>query len=1228
MSAPTDPPEPADESAPDPADASGRSLESASLLGARVGRFRLLREIGAGGMGTVYLAQVLDQRFDPEESVSLRALLSPGMRVAVKVIHGHLVNSSVAFERFAREARIGRRVRHENVVRTYDAQTERVSGTGVHYIVMEFVEGQTLRTLLRQLTHLPEELCRHVGRELSKGLGAIHAAGAVHRDVKPENVLIVGDEIVKLMDLGAAHVMDELVRLSETGQFVGSVLYAAPEQFQGAGITVDLRADLYALGLLLYELATGVHPFQADDLRVAMRRQLEEQPKRLSRLNPQITPFFEEVVHRLLNKDPACRFQTAAELLEVLTLGEEGSWWRGRASEIRTRTRRPLRRVRVPRETRIHGRDDELTALRQLFDRVEQGDGQVVLVEGEAGVGKTRLVDEFVAQLVDEGRDVNFLFGAYPPGGAATASSAVSAAFRDHLGAENLDKTLETYLPSTPVLIPAFAALLRGEPPPPEHERLTKDSLQTVFTQATRMLAAKRPTLILIDDLHFAPEEGLALFATLLLAVPASRVMLVGTFRPGRLPSDWIANVERGDHATRLPVGRLGPKFLARLLVEAFGSERLAKELAFGIAEKSDGNPFFVFEIVRGLREGGYLARRQDGTWARTRTIENIEIPSSVHDLVYARMAYVSDEDKELLDVAACCGYTFDAALVAEALEIPRVPVLRRLAFLEARHRLLRSTGAMFRFDHHQVQEILYDRLPEGLRCEYHAVLGEALLRRLEKGDGDCVDGQAAVALCRHLLLGDRSTQAMEFLDSALRHLEGSYRHAAAIELVDAALDAPGLVSGAARVDLLLRRVRRLSFLGRREQELDSLNEALTAADETADPVLRARTRGLLGWHHVSVSQYEEARGWLAASLELARASEDRREIAATTGSLGRVMAALGRYEDARDLHSEHLRIAEAIGYDEGRAMALGSLGHVAWALGSYEDARGHFQRDLAISADIPDRRGVGIATCNVGRVAEALGRFEEAVESFERSLIVASEIGYRQGEGVALSHLGRLYGVLGDTNHSRECLDSAGTVFREIGARYREGLAQFGQALLREQLGMTSDAIELHDQALALRRAIHDRAGVVESLVALGALHETAGRTQEARECLDEALVKALRIERADSVVLAAAHLAVLPPAPADDGPADDGPADDGPADDGPTDELARSLLKEYGPRAHLRSVMEAHWLLYRATGSAEDRSRAITLLGQLRENAPARYQETMIDRVPLHAEIQGAGL
>jgi serine/threonine-protein kinase len=288
------------------------SRAAESRVGRRLGPYRLVAELGAGGMGTVYLAEVERPEQDPAGAGTTK------QRVAVKVLHPHLLVRPDSVQRLLREAAIGRRVDHANVVRTLDAGQADEGTERLHLVVMEYVEGRTLRALLDDLGRVPEELCRHIGRDVAKGLAAIHAEGAVHRDLKPENVILTPEHVVKVMDLGVARLVDETLRVSQTGAFVGSVRYAAPEQFAPREKAVDGRVDLYALGLTLYELATGSHPFAGDEFHVVLKRQLTETPRPAGELNQQLSPFFEDLLARLVEKDRDLRIASAADLVRIL----------------------------------------------------------------------------------------------------------------------------------------------------------------------------------------------------------------------------------------------------------------------------------------------------------------------------------------------------------------------------------------------------------------------------------------------------------------------------------------------------------------------------------------------------------------------------------------------------------------------------------------------------------------------------------------------------------------------------------------------------------------------------------------------------------------------------------------------------------------------------------------------------------------------------------------------
>ena len=636
---------------------------------------------------------------------------------------------------------------------------------------------------------------------------------------------------------------------------------------------------------------------------------------------------------------------------------------------------------------------------------------------------------------------------------------------------------------------------------------LTKDSLQTVFVHVTRALAKRRPIVVLIEDLHFAPEDGRALFASLALAAPDHRILLIGTARPG-LPEEWLARLERLEHTSRVGLERLGPKDLGKLLVDAFRSERLAEELGFRIATKSDGNPFFVFEIIRGLREGRFIKRRPDGTWVTTKVIEEIAIPSSVQDLIQARIADLDDEDRNLLEVASCCGFEFDGRLPGEVLGLNRIPALQRLGRLE-KTRLIRASGPGFVFDHHQLQESIHTGIAQALCEEYHAAIGEVLEKR-EAAAGRSLEaaaGPTALALTEHFLQGAAGERAHHYLDAALNHLVSGHRNEQAIALTGRALADPDVVQGAARVELQLRRAELLDLLGRRAEEGEVLEEAAVAAEATGEASLRAKAHRALGAHHWSLSRHDEAREELERAFKLARESGDRGEVAKIAGNLGNVAYSLGRFDEAKEHYGRFLEISREIGDRPGEGRARANLGTVLWSHGSYEEAREHYEGRLAIAREIGDRLGEARGTGSLGNVFFSLGRYEKAREHYERSLTTAREIGDRRWEGVATGNLGLVFLALGRYEEARERYERWVEIAGEIGDRRGQASATVNLGSVFECLGRYVDASEQHKRGLEIAREIGDRRGEATALVDLGSLCVNLGDSLLARMVMMESL-------------------------------------------------------------------------------------------------------------------------
>lgn len=272
-------------------------LEPSSKVGSigRLAHYEVTQVLGQGGFGTVLKA------FDEK----LHRL------VAIKVLDPQMAATSPPRKRFLREARAAAAIRHENVVQVYSVEEKPVP-----YLVMEYIDGQTLQE--KQNGQGPLEVAEvvHIGRQMASGLAAAHATGLIHRDIKPANVLIekgIGQK-VKITDFGLARAADD-ASLSVSGQIAGTPMYMAPEQAKG--LQLDIRTDLFSLGSVLYQITTGRPPFRASTTMAVLRRVVEDTPRPIHEIIPETPEWLVAIISKLHQKNPDDRFQSAAEVSEI-----------------------------------------------------------------------------------------------------------------------------------------------------------------------------------------------------------------------------------------------------------------------------------------------------------------------------------------------------------------------------------------------------------------------------------------------------------------------------------------------------------------------------------------------------------------------------------------------------------------------------------------------------------------------------------------------------------------------------------------------------------------------------------------------------------------------------------------------------------------------------------------------------------------------------------------------
>lgn len=1074
-----------------------------------LGPYQLRRLLGEGGMGQVF--EALDRR--------------SGERVAVKLLRGGAMATAREKELFAREARVGMECDHPGLLRVLAVEIQE----GLQpYIVMEYLPGPTLKGVLAAGPLAPLNALDLAGAVLET-LDYVHARGIIHRDIKTGNIMLDDAGRPRLMDFGLTSFSDE-TSLSRSGIVFGSPHYMSPEQ--GLGETLDARSDLFSFSIALFELLTGRLPFRGSTPLAVVYAIINEEPQSLRRLRPELPEELEWVLARGLAKRREERYQTAAalaaDLREVTALlrGETGA---GGLRLVAAPQRRTVGEELFPLP--LAGRDLELAALQALL----RGEGVPLrFLAGEAGSGKTRLVREALARLGAAAPSV--LIGRTQPG-------------REHFPYQPWLEALRPALESRELTRPESLAHFLGEGAEARARVLhpflfgesaghleNREQLFEGLRSLIAALAAQEPLVIWLEDLHRSDQASLDLLAFLARGRPGELPPMLLSYRPEELSEDeglapLLRELRSEGRAESLELGRLSLDAVLDLVSQVLPGLADAERAAHRLWAESDGNPFILRELLQLLdgRARG-LAAAPDGRTLAPGTLPasvleadperwELPLPERIVDLVQHRLAGLSSEERELLELAAVEGEAFSAEVLAAVLEQRRLTVLRRLQDLERRTRLVQAREGRFLFDHAIVRRALYDGLGDTLRREYHHEVGGYL----ERSGGEQPANAAAVA--RHYDGAGESRRALPFHLAAGRHARALYAPREARRHLEQAREEADLwwleePEGEAR-ELRVQILRELGLLeqteGRYEQAEMLFNGAASLLTPMLEEARRAELERLRGECLYHGGQPEAAGRAFAAALAHCPGSE-RAEHARILRSRAYMQARANDWEGALSSCQAALLLSEGVAAD--RLAVRHTMGTIHLQRGELDIARGIFAEVIAEAASNEEQYLRTAALANLGTVLWRLGEAEAAVRSLEESLALRKQLGLVIEYAQILMNLAIIRTKTGALGEARRLLAESSELKARIGDAV--GLASVENSLgnLEWRLGHLPEALLHFERAATLHRSGKNRARAAVALHNLGELLLELGRIDEAEPPL--AASRAIREELGLAAALA----------------------------------------------------------------------------------------------------------
>jgi tetratricopeptide (TPR) repeat protein len=1055
--------------------------------GISMGQFTLGRKLGAGGFGTVYAARAAD-----------------GHEVAVKVSHPSTRPVSTR-EMLRRQNEI------EALIRVNHPSLVKVLGYGFNeearfYLAMELVDGVGLEQYLAERTRLDVIEALQIVRKVAEAVAACHAVGLLHLDLKPENIVLTEphEPRLKVLDFGLAQLTTTFAGMNGKGRG-GTLAYMAPECFTTQGADrPDAKRDLYAIGAILYELLTGQITHDAPGLAELVHYKLNRDPTPIRELIPSVPEAVADLISSLLARDPAHRLgsagQLASRLKELYYATLSGASTAGEPTGLT-----PLQ---VAEDVPFVGRERDIEAISVEQAATTVGPGRALVLVGEAGLGKSRLVWETMRRLdsaltiYGRCRQLGELVPYSPLREALGQLAEVIA--RTPRG-QDLQDTLAAEALVLGSLVPEFSDLA------PAEDRAARAADLAAFRLAGADRVAQAisnvlwrlqvPVVLVLEDIHWADEGTMAVLARMVESKLPPRLLLLCTSRPGEhLPSAPEIRVMK-----LAPLGPADNDQLLRALVGDGGD--LPTSLKDWVPFLAAGNPLFNTQVLRDLELEGFIRRSADGTVQIDRQgLESYEPPDSVATVLERALRRLPPSSLAILAGAALMGRQFSVSDL-HALEASRPDVDEALR--NAAHQgLCRLTGDVCTFVHDTIREQLESSLPAARLPELHRQIARHLQRR----------GAAAGTLGRHLeQAGEAQAAAGAFFEAGLEaerlhDPRGAHRH------FERAVRLLGLLPpGADRNGVLARAVYELVRVG---CALGDTTETLGHLDQCA-AVLGDQTAQQTAALASSYARLAYVQGRLPDSIQYSA-----RCLTAVKGDptlrayecfpanvVGRARCISGRFSEAAELLTKGCDLAREVGEYSELSHSAGLLGVSLAFCGDFAAGRRHADVALEYARRLGDPLRIMGALVYRSAVGEARFDWDQGVKDTAEVLAFAEENalgGLYLYVGATMA--GRHQFHIGNLRRSRVLLTNAFKLSTLLKMASLRSWAHSFLADVHFVLGQTDDALSHYTRGIEVGRATN-RDEFAEPLCLIGLAQLTAqtgtARSREVVNQIDEALAR-----------------------------------------------------------------------------------------------------------------------
>lgn len=982
-------------------------------------RYVIQEKLGEGGMGAVYRAT--DRLTGDTIALKRVTLASHQLDFASRASVGESGNMRLAL---AQEFRVLSSLRHPHIISVLDYGFD---ADRQPYFTMDLLEGA--QTLLQAGEKQSVEAQVNLLIQVLQALAYLHRRGILHRDLKPANVLVNAHGQAKVLDFGLSATAEQAQGIA------GTLAYMAPELLKNQ--PVSQSTDLYAVGMMVYELFMDCYPFSLSTPSRLITHILTLKPDVSGIDNPQLA----DIVTRLLVKDPTARYSDANEVIRDLSaaIGQP-----------------PPQESIAIRESFLQaaqfiGRETELTQLTNALQNAMQGNGSSWLVGGESGVGKSRLMDELRTQALVEGAVV--VRGQAVEGG-GLPYQVWRAPLRPLVLSAELNDLEAGVLKD---IVPDIGNLL-GRDVPTAPELPGKAGQQRLALTIVDVFKRQpQPVLLILEDLQWA-TESLEFIRTLNRFVEELPVLVVGNYRNDEQPD--LPNQLPDIHLLQL--ARLSAAEVVKLSTSMLGEAGQQPEVTELLNKETEGNVFFLVEVVRALaEEAGQLSQ------VGMLTLPEHVFTGGIQRIIQRRLDKIPAGLRTLSKLAAVLGREIDRAVLRQTAEVEQIEdwliTCANAAVLDVR-------DDRWLFAHDKLREALVANLSAEERPILHRQAAEAIEAAYPN------DTAYHEVLMGHWRIAGNVARELHYLLPVVEkttRLRAQYDRADGLITRGLAL----LPSDDGRVATLLTnrsdiyKLRGEFGLARQAAEAAcALAEKLGLPGELRPALLR------LGIAANNQHDVAAALDYLQQSLALAQSMDDKIGIMVALNSLGISTHMHGDVTAARDYYQQSLAIAEALGDIRNAAGPLNNLALAALYLGDYPAAYDLLRRAFELLQKLGDRSSMGIGLNNMGDTALKMGDYAAALDYHQQALNLRTDIHNTHGMASSLNGLGDTFLAMGDNTKAQDYFQRSLALAHEFGYKdiIIDNLRGLGQ-IMRNQ-GNNFAARDYFQQALELARNVSPR--------------------------------------------------------------------------------------------------------------------------------------------------------